>query len=116
MSARAQALVDEPMQEHPLCSPSTRWRPHLDMYQDLTAVTFASETDLTNALARFWDEGEELFGVPRDVIGGMTMVLPEEAVQCLHGIGISFTTAGVISAGDLTAIERDLLRQEQGHH
>jgi hypothetical protein len=102
------------MTERSLRSPSTRWKPHLDMYHDLVAVTFTSETDLTKALARFWDEEEELFGVPRDVIGGKTMVLPNDAVQCLQGI--DFITAGVVSAGELTPRERDSLRHEQGHH
>lgn len=94
-------------------SEKSDWHPQLDSYRELRAVSFESDEDLRKALKLLWTS-DELFGLPRDVIGGTTMVIPAEALHYFKGL--RFTATEVLSSGSISPEERTHLRREQGHH
>ena len=71
------------------------WKPHLDSYQQLQAITFESYEQLEKALELIWSQGHALFGLPRDIIDGITMCVPKEAVQYFEEAGLSFQVSDV---------------------
>jgi hypothetical protein len=87
----------------------SRWYPHLDYYRTLEAVTFESDEDFRAVLKLFWNS-PELFGVPRDIIAGRTIVVPSEVVHVLQPTELKFTHSRVLSAGELPANELAELR------
>jgi hypothetical protein len=59
---------------------SNRWLARLGMYHRKRALMFQNDQELKKAIKALWDPADKLFRMPRAPAGGLTMIVPEEAV------------------------------------
>jgi hypothetical protein len=86
---------------------SPKWLTSLDVYSDLVAIQFAAKEEFRQALHRLLNVHR---GLPHDLVGSCTLIIPKEAVACFSGL--KFSTRKVLSAADLPPEEIAQLRRE----
>lgn len=70
------------------------------------AITFSSKDERNRAVDLCWYD-PDLEGVPRDIVDGLTMIVPEEAVEIFRKKGIAFEVFRFVSSWDLSLQARD---------
>ena len=65
------------------------------------AITFLSRDERNKAVDLCWYD-PDLKGVPRGIGNGLTMIIPEEAVEVFREKGLVFEVFRVIGSGDLS--------------
>lgn len=68
----------------------TTWKTHLESYEDLNILKFASDEEADAALDLLWTDA--LREVPHDIVDGDTIVVPAEAVDFFRKAGLQFAT------------------------
>lgn len=91
-----------PSQDVPL-----KWSASLDFYPELVSIQFPTKDVFRQALHRLLTVYR---GLPHDLVGSHTLIIPKEAVPCFHGL--KFRIRKVLSAGDLPPEEIAQLRRE----
>jgi orotate phosphoribosyltransferase len=89
------------------------WQSNLFAYQELSGIAFANEDEFTKGADRIFSS-PALRGMPADVVGNWTLIVPSIAVS--HFEGLKFENQEVGSVNDLSEEEIAELRREQGHH
>lgn len=89
------------------------WHSNLFSYEILKALAFRTEVDFKSALERVF-KWPALCGMPGDLVGGRTMIVPAGAVAFFSDLRCEVQE--VASPGELTIEEIQELRREQGHH
>jgi len=87
-----------------------RWRPSLNAYptKELRALKFPSKEMCNQAIHLCWN-GPNLYDMPRDYADGLTMVVPEEAVELFRGFHPEVSEVG--NTSDLTPERYAFLRR-----
>jgi hypothetical protein len=87
-----------------------QWKPWLDSYQDLRALTFPSREQFAAAAELLWTG--QLRDLPYDLVGNHTIIVPAEAVAFFRGLEV--TETDVLHPSDMAPQELADLRKEQG--
>jgi orotate phosphoribosyltransferase len=82
-----------------------KWIMTLDAYEELVALKFVDIENFSKA-GEILDKEEK--GLPYDLVGDNTIIIPKEAIECFKGL--KFAVTEVISAGDLPPEEIAALR------
>jgi hypothetical protein len=89
------------------------WKSNLFAYQELSGIAFKDGDEFTKGADRIFNS-PALRGMPTDVVGNWTLIVPSLAIP--HFEGLRFEVQEVGSMNDLNADEIAELRREQGHH
>lgn len=94
---------------------TTRWNKPITAYlsKEKRALTFLSKEERNKAVDLCWSD-PDLLNVPRAIAGGLTLVVPEEAVHFFKSNGLRFNLSRVLSQADLTLEECRKLRKKYG--
>jgi hypothetical protein len=66
------------------------WRPRLSQYPRHVALAFKTKESIEKVIDRLWEPDSPLFGVPRSLADGETLVVPADAVPHFHELGVPF--------------------------
>jgi len=88
------------------------WKPFLDSYRELSALTFPTDAEIEKGIDLLWTEA--LRTLPHDLAGGYTIIVPKEAVSYFTRAGLSFHEKRAISISELPPEEAAKLRRDQG--
>lgn len=108
-STRHGLIGGDVMMEAPL------WKPSLNSYKrcELKAMRFASVPDIDRAIEVLWNT-PELKGMPSDSPDGMTLIVPNEALEVFNKSGAIFEVDTVGDTQDLPVRELARLRHVHG--
>jgi len=82
------------------------WKPHIDLYPDQVVVIFKTDNDFDRALRSFRNPSSALFGLPRDIVGDATYVIPRQALAYLIKEGIKYKTEELYAGNDRSKATR----------
>jgi hypothetical protein len=99
---------DSPPPTPPL-PPPPQWRGHLSLYKELRALIFENEKDINEAIDLLWTD--EMYGLPHDIAGGDTLIVPPDAVPYFQGKGWKFRDTRLIPMSELSPEEKRELRR-----
>ncbi|HJT35589.1 MAG TPA: hypothetical protein VJ783_26410 [Pirellulales bacterium] len=77
---------------------NVRWLGPLGMYPRKRALTFETEQDLKKAIDAIWNPEDELYRMPHAPAGGLTMIVPDEALPFFRSRPLRFTEHPVMPA------------------
>jgi hypothetical protein len=94
---------------------SPRWKRSFGSYTnaELRALKFRSVKEFERAIKLCWDD-PDLKGLPRGSPDGITLIVPEEAVEYFRARGLKFEVSRVLSSEDLPPEKLAEMRRKYG--
>ena len=94
---------------------SPQWKRFIGSYanSELRALKFHSVKEINRAIDLCWED-PYLKGIPRATPDGITLIVPEEAVNFFQAHGLKFTVSPLLNRTELTPEQLTEMRRKYG--